>query len=411
MGYKIVIREREIAEGAVEDYYNQVARQKGLAGTFSLAKPPKKVDTKADLQAKLDAQKALIAKRKAAEAEKTAKEKTAADKQAAKQGEEDKLNTVRELLKGLASPTDELIKATGLDTSVLQAALTVLTDKYIIKKAKLTEAPFKATPLKAPPMIGRFSKLYPGTLDPQIFKGFASDEQVINFLYMYEQNLKNVQAEIAKQTGKNLNIEPKLLKAFELNNHYMEQLTGSEQATEKKPRTRKPRAPKTANTQINQTADQQAATQEPQTVTPATIAAPLEPQQVIATTTLAGDQEKNIGDISQEFVEATGPKIWEEFFNGYGGTNRGSAKKLKETFDSNNVVAEVSKHPSLSTLAVVKTGGATYGFPLANGYAGVAEYFDTERANPFSLIINMKKTAVLDPKTLEVVRQGYVEVK
>ena len=69
-------------------------------------------------------------------------------------------------------------------------------------------------------------------LDAQAFSDFQSARQIIEFLYLYEQNLQKVQDTVKQITGgKQLKISPKLVAAFKKTNKYMEQITGNSAAT------------------------------------------------------------------------------------------------------------------------------------------------------------------------------------
>jgi len=260
MSYKFVIKEAELDEGAIEDYYNKLAAQQGAKTTRSLGiQEPSKAQSGPDPRiaayyAKKAAEKAKADKSTASEKAKTDKATAAAAEKQQKDTEkqyardyaglqkQDKLDQkasaqktiddARKEIGFLTTIAREMRTATGLDDATLQLALDAITQKYIGRGtlAEADEPDIK--PLGASAGAAIFKKYYGDILDAQAFSDFQSARQIIDFLYLYEQNLQKVQDTVKQITGgKQLKISPKLVAAFQKTNKYVEQITGNSAAT------------------------------------------------------------------------------------------------------------------------------------------------------------------------------------
>jgi hypothetical protein len=113
----------------------------------------------------------------------------------------------------------------------------------------------------------------------------------------------------------------------------------------------------------------------------------------------------------RDFISDAGPESWRVFFHADGGRNRGSAKALEAALQANNLMATVSKHRDISTLAIVTYQGRAYAFPLSQGFANIAEYFEAPNANPFSKVADMSRPAVVDPQSHRPQLRGLVTLE
>jgi hypothetical protein len=231
MSYKFVIKEAELDEGTIEDYYNKLAAQQGAKTTRRLG-----IQEPSKTQNGPDPRIAAYYAKKEAEKEKADKATTAAAekqrKAAEKQGKLDQKTAAQKTVTDARSEigtlkiiTQEMRTATGLDDATLQLALDAITQKYIGRGtlAEADEPDIK--PLGASAGAAIFKKYYGDIIDAQVFSDFQSARQIIDFLYLYELNLQKVQDTVKQITGgKQLKISPKLVAAFQKTNKYMEQI-------------------------------------------------------------------------------------------------------------------------------------------------------------------------------------------
>ena len=260
MSYKFTIKEKQLEEGALEDYYKQMAARQGRVSKFE---PQSKAPSTSATQAaraqiaaynakKAAATRAEAEKQRAASEAEAEKQRKAAEKQQkdtekqyardyAGLEKQDKLDQkaaaqktiddARKEIGFLTTITQEMRTATGLDDATLQLALDAITSKYIGRGtlAEADEPDIK--PLMASAGSAEFRKYYGDIIDAQAFSDFESARQIIDFLYAYEQSLQKVQDRVKQITGgKQLKINPKLIAAFKKTNKYIEQITGKSAA-------------------------------------------------------------------------------------------------------------------------------------------------------------------------------------
>ena len=244
MSYKFTIKEAS----SRDDWFASLGMKPAAADTISKAKSyvaaanAKKVAADKAEKEKAEKTAAAQTEKQRKEAE---KQRKAADKQYArdfadlvKQDKRDKkvaaqkvIDDSRKEIAFLKTVTGQLRLKTGLfngfDNSILQNALDAITDRYIGRGTLVEADELDIKPLPKSTGSAVFRKYYGNILDANIFSQFETAQQIINFLYIYEQNLKQVQTKVSQLTGgKKLKISPNLVTAFDRTNKYVAQITG-----------------------------------------------------------------------------------------------------------------------------------------------------------------------------------------